>query len=137
MIYNWPQARLLRTLAVIAVLIITADLGWSAYGYISSSIEQSSSADGLQTATAVSAGLYSLLALVAGVGGLLAVLVIPRSAQYLIEVEQEVRKVTWPDRPTVIRSTIVITIMTVILALFIFGVDLINQAVVHDLIYGL
>ena len=41
----------------------------------------------------------------------------PKSVQFLIEVEQEVQKVTWPGRPDIIRLTIIIAIVTVLLSL--------------------
>ena len=41
----------------------------------------------------------------------------------LIDVETEMAKVTWPGRSDVVRSTIIISIMTAVLALVIFLVD--------------
>lgn len=47
-----------------------------------------------------------------------------RSAgDFLADVQEQVRKVTWPDWPQLQNSTLVIIVFVVILALVIFGVD--------------
>ena len=111
MIYQWPQGRVLRTIAVILVLVISADLGWGAWGQLwcVSGSPRGCRLNGTDAFCSRRRSLFSILFVVV----CCCVVMVPRSSRYLIEVEQEMRKVTWPDRPTVIRSAIVISIMTV------------------------
>ena len=43
--------------------------------------------------------------------------------EFVRQVRQETAKVIWPSRPEVVRTTILVLIMTSILALFFVGVD--------------
>ena len=43
--------------------------------------------------------------------------------EFVRQVRQETAKVVWPARPEVVRTTILVLIMTSILALFFVGVD--------------
>lgn len=134
MIYEWPKGSIIRVVLAIVAGIITVDLGYGAWGGYQAW-------QGAVEGTAVHGSLvqfivYIVLCLVLGLGGLFAVLVHPRSCQFLIEVQKELAKVTWPSRPDVIRSTIVIAILTVILAVAIFAVDALNQSVVYGWILG-
>jgi len=49
---------------------------------------------------------------------------IPRFADFLIAVEAEVNKVSWPARPELIRASIVVIVVVIILATVLFGFDL-------------
>jgi preprotein translocase SecE subunit len=70
------------------------------------------------------------------VGGIVAVGFHPRADQFLIEVEQEMGRVTWPATNEVWRFTIVIAIMTTLLAALVFVVDLVNKTAL-DYIIGI
>ncbi len=74
----------------------------------------------------VSAGLL--------VGGVVAIGFHPTSARFLIEVEQEMVRVTWPPRSDVVRLTILIAVMAVILAGVIYCVDWFNLFLRRDVI---
>ena len=43
--------------------------------------------------------------------------------EFVRQVRQETSKVVWPSRPEVVRTTILVLIMTSILAVFFLGVD--------------
>ncbi len=43
---------------------------------------------------------------------------------FLKSVRSEMRKVTWPSRPEVIRSTLIVLITVIVFAIFIGGIDL-------------
>jgi len=49
---------------------------------------------------------------------------IPRFADFLIAVEAEVNKVSWPSRPELMRSSLVVIIVIFILSTVLFGFDL-------------
>ncbi len=49
---------------------------------------------------------------------------IRRIQEFFREVIGEFRKVTWPSRPTIINSTVVVLVVTGILAVFLWVVDM-------------
>ena len=81
-------------------------------------------------------GILGVLGAVILIGGVAMIGFVPKAAQFLIEVEQEMSKVTWPSRADLIRSTILIALLSVILALLIAGVDLLNYWLVYSQIIG-
>ena len=50
-------------------------------------------------------------------------------SRFVQEVRQEMSKVSWPTRDELKGTTIVVIVMTMILSLFIFGVDKILQVI--------
>jgi len=50
---------------------------------------------------------------------------IPRFADFLVSVESELEKVTWPTRHEVVQATIVVLCMMLFLGVFLFLVDLV------------
>ena len=63
-----------------------------------------------------------------------------RSARdFFGDVQVELQKVTWPDRPQLKNSTWIIVVFVVVLALLIFGIDfVVNQGlqVLHSILGG-
>ena len=53
----------------------------------------------------------------------------PGFADFLIAVEAEMAKVSWPSRTELVRASIVVLVMLVILAFVLYGFDLLWQAV--------
>ncbi len=47
-----------------------------------------------------------------------------RAREFVREVLVEFRKVTWPNRPELANSTVVVIVVTVVLAFFLGGVDI-------------
>ena len=47
-----------------------------------------------------------------------------KAIAYLKDVRQEMSKVTWPTRTEVWQSTVVVLVLSGIMALFVFGADL-------------
>lgn len=57
--------------------------------------------------------------------------------EFLQEVRDESRKVSWPSRRELVVSTIMVLIMVVVASLFFLGVDaVLNYAVVEGIIKG-
>jgi preprotein translocase subunit SecE len=52
-------------------------------------------------------------------------------SKFLQEVRQEMSKVSWPSQQELKGTTIIVIIITLILSLFIFGVDKILQMVLN------
>lgn len=47
----------------------------------------------------------------------------PKVADFLIETETEMKKVTWPTSREVLSATVVVIVVVIILGMFLFGVD--------------
>jgi preprotein translocase subunit SecE len=56
--------------------------------------------------------------------------------EFLQEVRDESRKVTWPSRRELTISTIMVLIMVVVASLFFLGVDAILKYVVDGVLFG-
>ena len=56
--------------------------------------------------------------------------------QFLEEVRDEARKVTWPSRRELGISTIMVLVMVVLASLFFLGVDAVLKVVVDGLLFG-
>lgn len=50
---------------------------------------------------------------------------------FIIDVQKEMRKVSWPSQEELIDYTIVVVIFTVVLSAFIFGVDQVYSTVLE------
>jgi preprotein translocase subunit SecE len=62
--------------------------------------------------------------------------VIGRVREFVLEVMAEFRKVTWPSRPELANSTVVVIVVTVVLAFFLGGVDIVLARVVEWILGG-
>jgi preprotein translocase subunit SecE len=56
--------------------------------------------------------------------------------EFLQEVRDESRKVTWPTRKELMVSTIMVMIMVIVASLFFLGVDTVLKYVVDRVIFG-
>ena len=57
-------------------------------------------------------------------------------AQFVRQVKQEVSKITWPSRGDALRGTIVVIVVSILLALFLVCVDSIFAAAVGLIVGG-
>ena len=57
-------------------------------------------------------------------------------AQFIRQVKQEVAKITWPSRADTMRGTVMVIVVSVVLAAFLFCVDLFFARVVSFFIGG-
>ena len=57
-----------------------------------------------------------------------------RAKEFFGEVMAEFRKVTWPSRPELINSTVVVIVVTVVLAFFLGSVDIALSKVVERIL---
>ncbi|MGH7391448.1 MAG: preprotein translocase subunit SecE [Candidatus Rokuibacteriota bacterium] len=60
--------------------------------------------------------------------------VIARVREFVHEVLVEFRKVTWPSRQELLNSTTVVVVVTVVLALFLGGVDIALARIVERIL---
>ena len=131
MLYRWPQGRIIRTLSLVLTVVIAAHLGYAS-GY--QQFVTYGTNDSVKTL--IIAIFASVLALVILGAGIALVGFMPKSSQFLIDVEKEMAKVTWPGRSEIIRSSIAIAIVTVVLSLLIFVVDLALLEVLFKQLFG-
>lgn len=54
---------------------------------------------------------------------------VPQFADFLIAVEAEMNKVSWPSRPQLVRSSVVVIFVIFALALVLFGFDLVWRTI--------
>ena len=64
------------------------------------------------------------------------VAVVTRVREFVQEVLAEFRKVTWPSRQELVNSTVVVIVVTVVLAFFLGGVDIVLARVVEWVLSG-
>ena len=57
-----------------------------------------------------------------------------RAQEFVREVLAEFRKVTWPSRQELINSTVVVITVTVVVALFLGGVDIVLAKIVETIL---
>jgi preprotein translocase subunit SecE len=57
-----------------------------------------------------------------------------RAQEFVREVVAEFRKVTWPSRQELINSTVVVITVTVVVALFLGGVDIVLAKIVETIL---
>jgi preprotein translocase subunit SecE len=60
----------------------------------------------------------------------------PKTADFLIDVEAELRKVTWPTGQEVVNASIVVVVTVVVLMGFLAGADYVIGQFVQRLIFG-
>ena len=60
--------------------------------------------------------------------------VVTRIREFVLEVLAEFRKVTWPSRAELVSSTAVVIVVTVVLAFFLGGVDIVLARVVERIL---
>lgn len=132
--YKWPQGRVIRTICLVIVAAITADIFFSpggAWGNLDAYFNPSS-ADQQPLKQLVMGLAFATLALSSLIAGIVAVGFQPKAVDFLIEVEQEMVKVEWPSSNVLVRSTLIIAVATAILAAMIVGVDWINYHFLKD-----
>jgi preprotein translocase subunit SecE len=64
------------------------------------------------------------------------VAVVTRVREFVQEVLAEFRKVTWPSRQELVNSTVVVIAVTVVLSLFLGGVDIVLARAVEWVLGG-
>jgi preprotein translocase subunit SecE len=114
--YKPTQGRIVRQLTVLAIGLIVALGCWSLYTTLSNS-DQSLS-------LAIVVGVPAVL-LVVGLWISYRLINWPRFADFLIAVEAEMKKVTWPSREEVKRASVVVIVTIAILAVSLFLFDVV------------
>lgn len=60
--------------------------------------------------------------------------IVGRFRRFIHDVYTELQKCSWPTRSELTETTIIVIVMTFIMAAFIFGVDMLFSTIFHDLL---
>lgn len=116
-VYKPNQGRIVRQLTALTIWIVVALGCWALYATLRGSIES-----GSYLIPGIPGGL-----LLAGAWFGYRVVNWPRFADFLIAVEAEMNKVTWPGKDELIRASIVVMFTIFFLAMALFCFDIIWQ----------
>ncbi len=116
-VYKPNQGRIVRQLTVLAIGLIVALGNWRLYATL----------DGSTSNKAIAVGVPAGL-LIVGLWICFRLIHWPRFADFLIAVEAEMKKVTWPSRDEVKRASVVVIVTIAILAISLFLFDIFWQA---------
>jgi preprotein translocase subunit SecE len=113
--YKRSQGRVARQITFFAILATVAIGAWR-----------------LSDAATNEWGRYAIPAVVVLVGGWAAFRIVnlPRFADFLISVEAEMNKVSWPSRAELFRASMVVIIVIFLLTAILFGYDLILKSII-------
>jgi preprotein translocase subunit SecE len=116
-VYKPNQGRIVRQLSALAIWIVVALGCWSLYGTLRGSLDSGSYMIPVIPAVMLAAGLWFGYRVVNW----------PRFADFLIAVEAEMNKVTWPGKDELIRASIVVMFTIFFLAIALFTFDIVWQ----------
>jgi preprotein translocase subunit SecE len=117
--YKRTQGRIARQATFFAMLVVVAIGAW----------RLSSAAD-----TEVGRYIVPLSALAAGAWLAFRIVNIPRFAEFLISVENEMNKVSWPTRGELYRASLVVIVVIFLLTAILFGYDLVLRFFITNIL---
>ncbi len=121
-VYKPNQGRIVRQLTALAIWVIVAFGCWRLLGTLNGALE-TPYIDKIIPSVLLAAGLWFGFRLVNW----------PRFADFLIAVEAEMNKVTWPSKDELIRASIVVIFTIFFLAITLFGFDVLWQFIFNFL----
>ena len=116
-VYKPNQGRIVRQLSALAFWIVVAMGCWSLYGTLRGAFDSGSYLIPGIPAAVLAAGVWFGYRVVNW----------PRFADFLIAVEAEMNKVTWPSKDELIRASIVVMFTIFFLAIALFAFDIVWQ----------
>ncbi len=117
-LYKRSQGRTVRQTTMFSMIIITVLIVWRARSTLMVSTDVEGWSIGVP-----------LAALVLGLWFSFRIVHVPRFADFLIAVEAEMNKVSWPSTTELIKSSLVVIIVIFLLTGVLFGYDLLWRAV--------
>ena len=120
-LYKRSQGKVARQVTFAALAVIVTIGAWRLMVWLSSraGASESKQIEYLVPLAVLAAGLWACFRLVQ----------MPKFADFLISVEGEMNKVTWPKRDELFRASIVVMLVIFLLAGILFGYDLLWKAV--------
>ena len=123
MFYLWPQGRIVRICVMVLGALLAVDLGYNG-AYAAFGTWAGDTAGSGAVRQLVLGIIYATLATAALAIALIAAGPHKRAVQFLIEVQDEMTKVTWPKLSELWRSTLVVALAIAVLAGVVFLTDL-------------
>ncbi len=114
-LYKRAQGKVARQATFYALAVVIAAGAWSLHGTLRT-------ADSLQVQRAATPIALSVLAL--GCWAAFRLIQLPRFADFLIAVEAEMNKVSWPNRSALFRASAVVIAVIFFLAMLLFAYDI-------------
>ncbi|SMP50819.1 protein translocase subunit secE/sec61 gamma [Neorhodopirellula lusitana] len=121
-VYKPTQGRIVRQLTALAIFVIVGLGSWRLYGFLPTMMSNGVVARSI-AGVLLAAGLWFGFRLVNW----------PRFADFLIAVEAEMNKVTWPSKDELIRAAIVVIFTIFFLAVTLFSFDVLWQFIFNAL----
>lgn len=131
-VYKPNQGRIVRQVTALGIWVVVALGCWSFYASLRGSFDSSSYLFGSIPVAYLIPGIPAL-ALMAGLWFGYRVVNWPRFADFLIAVEAEMNKVTWPSKDELVRAAIVVIFTIFFLAVALFLFDILWQAIFNFL----
>jgi preprotein translocase subunit SecE len=131
-IYKKSQGRTVRQVTCLTIWIVSALMGWRLYEF---ALKDYSFSD-WNVPFAVGETLrYGLPLLIMAIGVWLGYRLVnwPKFADFLIAVEAELNKVSWPGRSELVKASLVVIFTIFFLAILLFSYDLLWQAIFTSL----
>ncbi len=123
MFHLWPQGRVVRICVMLLGAMLALDLGYA--GAYAAFATYAGDAAGSGAVRQLTLGIvYGLLALGALLTGVISAGPHPKAVQFLIEVQDEMSKITWPKMGELWRSTLVVAFGIAVIAGIVFLTDL-------------
>ncbi len=113
--YKRSQGRVARQITLAAMAVMVAVGAWTLSGRGGTEVQQY---------------VVPIVVLVAGWWASFRIVNLPKFADFLISVEAEMHKVSWPDRNEFWRASIVVIVVIFLLAAILFTYDIILKAIV-------
>lgn len=123
MFHLWPQGRIVRICVIALGALFALDLGYNG-AYAAFGTWSGDAAGSGATRQLVLGIVYGSLAAACLLAGLVAAGPHKRAVQFLIEVQDEMTKVTWPKGGELWRSTLVVAVAITVLAGLVWLSDL-------------
>ena len=117
-LYKRTQGKNVRQVTLITIMVVVAAGVWSLKLWMEAEGQSSSLANGVPLAVLLACG-WAAFRLVQW----------PRFADFLISVEAEMSKVSWPSRNELLRASAVVIIVIFLLAVILFAYDFIWKSI--------
>ena len=134
--YKRSQGRIARQVTFAALAIIVALAAWSLHNFYAGRVQLATSETGAVTAESGWLGtvVVPLVVLLAGLWTSFRIVQMPNFADFLISVEAEMSKVSWPTWSELFRASLVVIVMIFVLAAILFAYDLFWRFLLEDVL---
>jgi len=122
--YKRSQGRVTRQVTFIALVVVAAAGAWS----LKATLEGADEGGG-QSAVMIAFGVFA-----AGCWAAYRLVQLPKFADFLISVEAEMSKVTWPGRGELWRASIVVMLTIFVLAALLFVYDFVWREIIGTIV---